>query len=368
MKRILAIVLALCMIFALAGCAKDRDVRNEHEQIVSGEKATEGSEASAEDGSKDGESEQVTLPSATSDDVELYVVEVGRSAAYVVNAYGQRANGYSLDKDGNILDRQGEIIVAADNAYFFRFLDAISFSEREYVAKLIAKEEKGNADDQTVINQYPTTITIFLTATPKDTTNGVIVLGSSNTGIAEIKANNNAKIIADGAFELEPGEIAIDVGTTGSARIVVTAKTDGRATISARSLSGTATAECIIDVQNGEIQVAAEGEGSSENLSEMINASEDPTIHTHSYTKTVVDPTPYEKGYTLYTCECGHSYKDNFTSPLPEPAPVPTVHVHEYSATVVAPTETERGYTLHVCQDPECGDSYKDCFVDPLGD
>jgi hypothetical protein len=37
--------------------------------------------------------------------------------------------------------------------------------------------------------------------------------------------------------------------------------------------------------------------------------------HTHSYSKKVVAATCTEKGYTLYTCSCGDTYKDNYTNP-----------------------------------------------------
>ena len=35
--------------------------------------------------------------------------------------------------------------------------------------------------------------------------------------------------------------------------------------------------------------------------------------HTHAFTDSVVAPTYTEQGYTLHTCECGYSFKDNFT-------------------------------------------------------
>lgn len=38
--------------------------------------------------------------------------------------------------------------------------------------------------------------------------------------------------------------------------------------------------------------------------------------HTHSYSETVVAPTCEEDGYTLHTCLCGDSYKDNYVSKL----------------------------------------------------
>ena len=39
----------------------------------------------------------------------------------------------------------------------------------------------------------------------------------------------------------------------------------------------------------------------------------DPPTHTeHTYTETVIDPTCTAHGYTLHTCTCGESYKDNY--------------------------------------------------------
>jgi uncharacterized protein YkwD len=79
-----------------------------------------------------------------------------------------------------------------------------------------------------------------------------------------------------------------------------------------------------------------------------------PTEHTHSYTKSVVDPTCTEKGYTLHTCSCGDSYKNTYTDPLG----------HDYKVSIVLPTTEEKGYNLHTCT--RCGDSYKDNYVDKL--
>ena len=40
------------------------------------------------------------------------------------------------------------------------------------------------------------------------------------------------------------------------------------------------------------------------------------TAHTHSYTENVTDPDCAEQGYTVFTCECGETYKDNYTDAL----------------------------------------------------
>ena len=33
--------------------------------------------------------------------------------------------------------------------------------------------------------------------------------------------------------------------------------------------------------------------------------------HTHEYQEEVIEPTCTEKGYTIYTCECGDTYQGN---------------------------------------------------------
>lgn len=108
--------------------------------------------------------------------------------------------------------------------------------------------------------------------------------------------------------------------------------------------------------------------------------------HNHNYTATVTEPTCTEQGYTTYTCECGESYKDNYTDALGHDyvwtttkQPTETTkgtetgvcsrcqdtitrdipelnHEHSYTETIVAPTCTAKGYTLHKCS---CGYEYR---------
>ncbi len=79
-----------------------------------------------------------------------------------------------------------------------------------------------------------------------------------------------------------------------------------------------------------------------------------PAVHTHDYKKKTIAPTCTTDGYTLYTCSCGVSYKENEKSALG----------HQYKDKVVKPTCTKDGYTLHTCT---CGDSYKDAATKATG-
>ena len=74
--------------------------------------------------------------------------------------------------------------------------------------------------------------------------------------------------------------------------------------------------------------------------------------HTHSYTTTVVAPTCTEAGYTLHSCSCGHSYKDNTVA----------AKGHSYGSTVTKQaTCTEEGTRTYTCS--VCGDSYTESIA-----
>lgn len=73
--------------------------------------------------------------------------------------------------------------------------------------------------------------------------------------------------------------------------------------------------------------------------------------HIHSYVETVAEASCVDDGYTLFTCGCGDSYKEDIVPALG----------HSYEALVIAPTYTSQGYTQYVCA--QCGEEYKDSFT-----
>lgn len=85
------------------------------------------------------------------------------------------------------------------------------------------------------------------------------------------------------------------------------------------------------------------------------NYTEKLPSHTHSYSKTVTNPTCDAKGYTTYKCSCGHSYTGDETAALG----------HNYTSKVTAPTCDNKGYTTHTCG--RCGKSYTDSETAALG-
>ena len=101
----------------------------------------------------------------------------------------------------------------------------------------------------------------------------------------------------------------------------------------------------------------------------------------HKYEASVTAPTCTEVGYTVYTCFCGSSYKDNEVAALGHSFADATCTAaktckvcgvtdgaplgHKYVATVTAPTCTAGGYTTNVCS--VCSDSYTDNETPALG-
>lgn len=103
--------------------------------------------------------------------------------------------------------------------------------------------------------------------------------------------------------------------------------------------------------------------------------------HTHSWSKTVIDSTCTESGYTLYECTCGTAYENDWsTSYGHNPGSAATCTVpqkcsrcgvtlkeatgHTYASVITSPTCTAKGYTTYTCV---CGDSYKCDFTAESG-
>lgn len=86
MKKIFAVMLVLVMVLTMAACGKKADAKPEAKDKI----------GSAQTG------------------MELYVTTAESGNKTVVDKSGKTAEGYTLDKSGNIVNKDGQIIVAAD--------------------------------------------------------------------------------------------------------------------------------------------------------------------------------------------------------------------------------------------------------------
>lgn len=86
MKKIFAVMLALAMVLTMVACGKKADTKPEAKDKI----------GSAQTG------------------MELYVTTAENGDKTVVDKSGAAAEGFTLDASGNIVDKDGQIIVAAD--------------------------------------------------------------------------------------------------------------------------------------------------------------------------------------------------------------------------------------------------------------
>lgn len=77
--------------------------------------------------------------------------------------------------------------------------------------------------------------------------------------------------------------------------------------------------------------------------------------HMHSYAAVVTKPTCTADGYTTHTCQCGHSFMNEYKDALG----------HDYKSVVIPVTCEEPGSTTHTCS--LCGHSYTDGETEPTG-
>ncbi len=331
--------MAVCIAAVLAGCAPDREIG----------KVQPTPEPTAQ---QPAETQKPALPTARSRDAQLYTAEEN-GRLRVVNAYGLDAEGYRVDGDGNICSPEGQVLVAAENTERYRYLSQLGFASQRVEAPLAPE---GAAPAETG-QREPTpraVVTLLLSGSPAGT-DRIVLLESSEPGVAEIRANENAESLASGSFPLKEGQTAFRLSENGSVRVRLSAWKEGETVVTAKGLGGTAVANCVVTVKTPYEDTPAAPQSAA------ASGITDTAAHVHRYTETVAAPTASEYGYTLHVCACGYSYRDRFTEPLGEED---GTHVHRYCSIIVAPTSTERGYTLHRC---ECGDSYRDCYVSPAG-
>jgi len=302
------------------------------------------------------------LPSVTSQDAELYVMRNDSAEPLVVNPFGAAAKECTIDENGNIIGPEGRILVPAGYAAQYEEIESLKFYKEEYSISLDPLNQPLEYYYSGQYAQYSVPFVVSLEIEKPSATNHIIVIESSNPQVVSVRANHNAGLIADGSFDVPNGSIALQQKEDSTTmEIVVSAKAPGDAVLTAKALTGTASAECIIHVEYG----AGNLSGIPEEWVSVLPYNT--AAHVHSYTSSVEEPTLWETGYTLFTCEeCGHSYKGEYVPKQPKiDDPAEKVHVHQYTASTVAPTDTERGYTLYTCH--ECGDSYKANYVKPTG-
>ena len=222
-----------------------------------------------------------------------------------------------------------------ENTEFYMPVTNIIFSKTYYSATLEGRENfVDNSNYVTRINQYPVTLAADITILPTDATCRYLYLRSSNDSIVSITVNTNRRLGADGDFYLPAGSIPVEVDDRSYIRVILTAKSAGECKIYTLSSGNDPVGECSVRVTDGYMNIPLP----SNPPTEQVNATGNIEYHTHSFTKTVVEPSTTEKDYAMHVCQgCRYSYKDHFVSKLEVPEYIPP-HVLSYKQIVVPPT------------------------------
>ena len=130
----------------------------------------------------------------------------------------------------------------------------------------------------------------------------------------ESTGSSSSSVSATGSSASGSGSADTSQSVTESSSGTVSGSTDNPGT------QGSDTVDSNVTGDSGDVggTDSSEGIGTDSNTTDSSSGGSDkPSDHTHSYKAEVTLPTCQEQGYTIYTCECGDSYKDDITEAIP---------------------------------------------------
>jgi hypothetical protein len=276
----------------------------------------------------------IDIPTTTSEELNLYYM-----GDEVYNEDGIVQEDFSLDDDGNIINAEGEIVVAAINAKEFSCIEDIEIEDQATLSQKIEAEEM---EDGTVTTK-PVEFTLTFNV-GSQYVNKAVTLESYDPGALYFPYDKNKNVIA--GSDQAPSDnvmpsITVKANDKGEIPVVMVGSFDGEYSITAKNVLGaqigTFTTKLIPEY--------------TDKTDDDDKDEDDSKECKHEYTERIVSPTVNAQGYTIYTCsKCGNTYRDNYTAKL--------ACTHKYVDKVIAPTYTANGYTLHTCS--ICGNVKKD--------
>ena len=283
--------------------------------------------------------EKTELPTTTSNELNLYI-----DGTAIVSRDGNKAEGYSLDADGNIINSEEKIVIARENAAPYTCISEITYDEA--VAK-------GTLQTYTLENEKPEAIPakfeIELTFGPENAVNSGVEIESNDPGALYIPYDANSELLKD--MEQPTGNALPAIRLANPAnpvKLTVVGCFEGEYTLTVRNAKDEEIGKIVFTF---ETEKSEENENDDENPDFTEQSLKNAGPHEHDYYDTVVEPTYRIRGYTLRVCTiCGYTCRDNYTDQL--------VCKHDYEAKVIEPTYTEGGYTLYTCKN--CGDTKRE--------
>ena len=275
----------------------------------------------------------------TSKDLGIFTIADEKTGTVtVVDKDGNVLTGYAVDKDGNILNDKGEVIINAADVEALvtdpTGLDTNTDDGKKPSEKTDAKDNKdAKADDKK----------------NEDNKTGAGETKQDNTSPAA-PSSNNSKTPGSNTNTTKPSTPTQPTNPTKPSNPTTPTNPTKPSTPTHKHSYSTKTVAATCTSGGYTLHTCSCGDSYKDNTTKALG---------HNYSSKVVAPTSSAKGYTQHTCSrCGDSYKDNYTDPV-KPA-----HTHDYSKSVTKPTCTDDGYTTYTCS---CGKSYTDNYTDALG-
>ncbi|MEA5142809.1 MAG: Ig-like domain-containing protein [Oscillibacter sp.] len=233
------------------------------------------------------------LPTVTSAEVGCYITTGENGAKSVVDLSGKAMTGYTVDKEGNVVNAENVITVAADKAAEYVYVTGISFNQSDVTAA------PGTDVDLTV------------TVEPDNATNKTYTVVSDNPDAVQVDGQNKVTATADGeATVTATAPAGKDGAVTATAKVTVKteAAPEEKPAVSAPSTNVSHSES----TSNTSESVSAPATGGSTSTATETA----PTVHKHQWkevcgTKTI---DVYETQMRMICSACGMDITDMSTA------------------------------------------------------
>lgn len=306
---------------------------------------------------------QTLAPKKTSEEINCYVF-----GDTLCDSKGQLVTDYKLDKNRNIVDENGAIVVLALDTTQFSYVSDVEYDKSQLRQNL---DTETLADGSRALK--PTRMTLSLNVVPSDPVNKTITLQSYDPEALYFPYNANQGIMADQSApaSVNMRSVTVEPDADGNVKVSLMGLFQGHVSITVKNVMGevvekmdfvltsdipettgvlvndktptitnpgtTATGTTSTDASSTTPGTTGTGSTGTETGTGVI------TPHQHVFRAQVMEPTARTQGYTLHVCEiCGQSYRDTYTPVLS--------HSHNWRVLNTVPaTYKTQGYTVYQC-------------------
>ena len=289
------------------------------------------------------ESKETVLESSAQTKQNIY-----RLGELIVDQNGSEITEYNLAESGDVVDGNGNIVLAAGDVSSYQYSCKVFVKERQVLRQ---KVEAAVGQNQ-LLTVKPKTFSFEICVVTSDGIKNDVTVESPDPGALYFPWDQNKSHVSETdevPLDNALPELHVQPNSDNNAVITATIVVDGKYPVVVRDAYGEVCSRLYF-------------EADPEYYQEAKNSSEDEIVaidntHVHHFTRVTVEASENQQGYTEHYCaECGFTYRDNYVLALE--------CQHKYKEKVVPPTYTTAGYEVYSCE--LCGDSYIDGEIPPL--